>query len=606
MSKIKNLASNCRKHVGNLMFMYRQIFSISKIRIFLVVLQCIISNAYLVVDIYFLKYIVEGLIGGRSLTYFAAVIAVKLGTLLLMQCCDNIFENYVFKKIDVRIEKELAIRLFDRIKDIKLSKMESPEYYNKYEKAVAEVGQRSGALIGYFTYVLSTLLNIVSLTAIISSLNVAMIIISLVGMLVTVWANIANTKNVYDANMSFVDTDRKINYVRRIFYLPQYAKDIRRTNLPQLLKRKYNDAIDEKQGLIKKHWPKIIAIAVSGSWLYNVVNVGASYLYLAIKAMQQVISVGDVTSLAYAVNQLSNNFLQISNIIPQAIQHSLYIQNYKDMFDAFSEEDLYAGSDKAAVTCAGDIRLEHVSFSYVGANAKAIDDICLSIRNGEHLAIVGENGSGKTTLVKLLSALYDPSDGRISMGGVDYRNISFKSLSSLFGIVDQDFQHYAFSISENLSIQCDGTDVDDERARDSLKKVNIYDAISKLDNGVDSVYSKEFDKDGVDFSGGQLQRLAIARALYSDAPIMIFDEPSSALDPIGEQKLFDTIYENCAEKTLIMVSHRLSCVKDMDRIIVLDKGRIIEMGSHAELMHLDGKYAEMFKLQGERYGLDKD
>lgn len=212
----------------------------------------------------------------------------------------------------------------------------------------------------------------------------------------------------------------------------------------------------------------------------------------------------------------------------------------------------------------------------------------------------------KTTLVKLLSALYDPSDGRISMGGVDYRNISFKSLSSLFGIVDQDFQHYAFSISENLAIQFDGTDVDDERVRDSLKKVNIYDAISKLDNGVDSVYSKEFDKDGIDFSGGQLQRLAIARALYSDAPIMIFDEPSSALDPIGEQKLFDTIYENCAEKTLIMVSHRLSCVKDMDRIIVLDKGRIIEMGSHAELMHLDGKYAEMFKLQGERYGLDKD
>ena len=227
-----------------------------------------------------------------------------------------------------------------------------------------------------------------------------MIIISLVGMLVTVWANIANTKNVYDANMSFVDTDRKINYVRRIFYLPQYAKDIRRTNLPQLLKRKYNDAIDEKQGLIKKHWPKIIAIAVSGSWLYNVVNVGASYLYLAIKAMQQVISVGDVTSLAYAVNQLSNNFLQISNIIPQAIQHSLYIQNYKDMFDAFSEEDLYAGSDKAAVTCDGDIRLEHVSFSYVGANAKAIDDICLSIRNGEHLAIVGENGSEKNNTRK--------------------------------------------------------------------------------------------------------------------------------------------------------------------------------------------------------------
>lgn len=592
-----------KKHIQNLMFMYKQIFGISRLRVWLIILQCIIATLNMIVDTYFVKYIIDGLLANYHYTYYVAVIAVKLGLLLVMQCCDNVFYNYIFKKSDMKIQKELALRLFDNVKTIKLNKIEDATYYDKYQKAISEASDRSSALLSYFTYILSTLLNIIGLMAVIVALDPALIIISVIGMLVTVWANIANAKNVYNADMSFVSTNRKIDYIQRIFYLPQYAKDVRRTRVPELLEKKYDEAIQEKQLLVKKHWPKIITIAISGSWFYNVVNVGVSYFYLAIKAVQKIISIGDVTSLAYAVNQLSNSLLQISNIIPQGIQHSLYIQNYRDMLDEFDEEDKYQSQEKITIEDFEDIELSHVSFTYPAKKTMALDDINLSIKKGEHVAIVGENGSGKTTLAKVLSGLYEPTQGKILMGEIDYKNLSFDSLIDYIGVVDQDFQHYAFSITENISLQSDIQDVDSEKVKDVLEKVNMRECILNSKNGMDSIYSKEFDSEGVEFSGGQLQRLAIARVIYSDTMIWILDEPSSALDPISEQKIFDTIFENSKEKTLILISHKLSCVKDVDCILVMEEGKIIERGTHKELMKLDGKYAEMYKLQGKRYGI---
>lgn len=522
--------------------------------------------------------------------------------MLVMQCCDNVFYNYIFKKSDMKIQKELTLRLFDSVKIIKMNKMEDPIYYDKYQKAISEASDRSSALLNYFTYILSTLLNIIGLTAVIVALDPALIIISVIGMLVTVWANIANAKNVYNADMSFVSTNRKIDYIQRIFYLPQYAKDVRRTRLPELLEKKYDEAIQEKQLLVKKHWPKIITIAISGSWLYNVINVGVSYFWLVVKAVQKIISIGDVTSLAYAVNQLSNSLLQISNIIPQGIQHSLYIQNYRDMLDGFDEEDKYQSQEKIIIEDFDDIKLSHVSFTYPAKKTRALDDICLEIKKGEHIAIVGENGSGKTTLAKVLSGLYEPTQGKVLMGDIDYKNLSFDSIKRHIGVIDQDFQHYAFPITENVSLQSDIQGVDREKVGDVLEKVNMRECILNSKNGIDSMYSKEFDNEGMEFSGGQLQRMAIARVMYSDTIIWILDEPSSALDPISEQKIFDTIFESSREKTLILISHRLSCVKEMDCILVMEEGKIIERGTHKELMKLGRKYAEMYKLQGKRYG----
>lgn len=590
-------------YLSNLIFMYKQIYAVSKIRIPLIVLQCIISTANTMLDVLFLKYVIEGLICGRQLKYFIVLVSIKLGALLLMQCCDNVLYNYVYKKIDINIQKNLAIKLFDNIKNVKLEKIEDPEYYDKYQKAISEVSGRVGDLLNYLAYIISTILNIVALVSIISSVNIALILISVVGMLVTVWANIVNTRSVYEANMSFVGVDRKTNYIQRLFYLPQFAQDIRRTKLPELLEQKYQDTISEREQLIKKHWPKIIAIAVSGSWFYNVANIGGGYLYLVIKAIKNVISIGDVTSLTNAINQLSNNLLQISNIIPQGINHSLYIQNYRDMLKETSDGDIYYNMSETEVPHYESINLKNVSFNYTGSNKKAVNDINLKIKKGEHIAIVGENGSGKTTLIKLLCGLYEPSEGEICIGETDFRDISFEKLSRFFGIVDQDFQHYAFTIADNISLQSYENKIDIKGIEKALTAVNMTETISSLKKGIQTIYSKEFDEDGVDFSGGQLQRLAVARAIYSNAEIMVLDEPSSALDPINEKNLYDTIYEICKGKTLIVVSHRLSCVKDVDRILVMNNGKIIESGNFNELMNSGGKFSEMYRIQGERYSI---
>lgn len=532
--------------------------------------------------------------------YFLAVIGVKLGMLLLYQCSINIFNNYVYQKTDQKIKCELSMALFRVVKKIDLADMENPEFYDKYQRAISQVDRNVSRMLNYLGNLLETLLTLISLFLILITADPVLIVIAVIGMAVTMWANVANTKNGYKADQDFTGVDRRIAYITRIFYLPQYAKDIKSTGLDRKLGRLYKEKLTDREGLIKKHWPRIIATAIAGSWLFNVGNIGIAYLYLIAGVIRQVFSIGDLTALAQTVNQLSNTMLQVSNIIPQGVSHSLYAGNYIELLHMPVSEEI-CGDKEVSIKEFEGICLEKVSFHYSGTSSFALENISMEIRKGQKIAIVGENGAGKTTLVNIIMGLYRPESGEIRMNHIPYSQLTQETIHRFIGNVAQDYNQYAFQIKENIALLSEDFTEDEEKVWKALEDVGLKEYVGTLKQKLMTEVTREFDESGAAFSGGQSQRMAIARVIYTDPSVIIMDEPTSALDPLAEERMYQLIYKMAQGRTLILITHRLSCVKDMDGIVVLNQGKIIEVGTHETLMEAGGKYAEMFSVQSKRY-----
>jgi ABC-type multidrug transport system fused ATPase/permease subunit len=247
------------------------------------------------------------------------------------------------------------------------------------------------------------------------------------------------------------------------------------------------------------------------------------------------------------------------------------------------------------------IVFEHVSFSYPGSDKEVLSDLCFTIRPGETLVLVGLNGAGKTTLIKLLTRLYDPTGGRILLDGKDLRDYDVKDLYRMFGIIFQDFGKYAVTVKENIAFGDFDREINDEEIRAAARDAAADAYIEQLSFGYETPLMRIFEENGTELSGGQWQKLAIARAFYAKSDILILDEPTAALDPIAEQEIYRQFDQLRSDKTTIFVSHRLSSATVASKILVLEYGKILEEGTHRELMEKGGRYHELFTTQAQRY-----
>ncbi len=298
------------------------------------------------------------------------------------------------------------------------------------------------------------------------------------------------------------------------------------------------------------------------------------------------------------MQQLCNLLIDISNIGPGLQNNSMYIDEYFQYIE--SEAKIKANEGGAEPKrIANEISLKNVSFSYNGEK-EVLRDISMNIRGGEKIAIVGKNGVGKSTLVKLLLQLYRPQSGEIEMDGKPAETYTLKAYRERFGVAFQNTQLYAVSIAENVLMK-PYDETERERIMVALKNGRLYERVAEEEKGIESAVTKEFDADGVEFSGGQAQKLALARVFARDCGVVILDEPSAALDPISEAEMYESIIDLMKEKTVILISHRLSACRKVDRIYVIEDGKIAEQGTHAELLQRDGIYADMWHLQASGY-----
>ena len=335
-------------------------------------------------------------------------------------------------------------------------------------------------------------------------------------------------------------------------------------------------------------------------FIFDIVVYFGSILLAAFKTLvKKNMLLGDCFVIINSITNIAGNLSYAGDVILKLDENSLYVDNLRAFLDY--EVQIAEDQNAPAVPKMQELELCNVGFSYEGQKNAALQGVNLKIRAGEKIAIVGHNGAGKSTLIKLLLRLYDTTEGEIRLNGENVKSYRLSSYRGLYGTVFQDYRLFATNVAENVMLRGHLTDEDEARVEDALKQSGISDKVHSLPEGIHTTVTKEFDPDGAVFSGGEAQKISIARIFAGEQEIVILDEPTSALDPIAEQEMYQNMFEACKGKTVIFISHRLSSATAADRIYLFEKGRIKEQGTHAELLALDAAYADMWHKQADTY-----
>ncbi len=427
-----------------------------------------------------------------------------------------------------------------------------------------------------------------------------------VGMLALIAANIAlsilftsrSTKGALDAYGKFLPVNRKGAYYSTLVVNYHSGKDLKLYNLGRVLRREFeaiNATTNHVMGLVQKVTGRYNALtAVS-----NTVATGLVYAYVALKALFGAFSVGSIVQVVGCLNQLNTGVSAImDNLATLRVNAEALALTY-DFIDMPDRK--YHGTLPVEKRNDHEYEIEfrNVSFRYPGSDQWALQNLNLKLNIGQRMAVVGRNGSGKTTMIKLLCRLYDPTEGEILLNGIDIRKYDYEEYLSLFGVVFQDFGLFAFPLGQNVAASME---VDEARVTDALTKAGFGERLASMPRGLESPLYRDFDEDGVEISGGEAQKIAIARAIYKDAPFVVLDEPTAALDPISEFEIYSSFDHIVGDRTAVFISHRLSSCRFCDDIAVFDEGRLIQRGSHDTLLRdPKGVYHALWNAQAQYY-----
>ena len=504
---------------------------------------------------------------------------------------------YVGPKFDAKFKKAVNLTLYEKAVKMEISKYDNSEFYNDFVWAMRQAPGHITSTLQDFSGLLSYVVNIVITGSFIIVTDKITLLIAAVIVPVAIFVPRINNKLNVKREEETVPIRRKRDYVNRVFYLPDFIKDIKTGNMAEKLKKDFKDSSDGMEKPIVKFGKKIVPLQIFNIAIADIMIDGVFLVYLFYQAIVKgKYGLGILLGLYNSSNSFISSLYNFSFRFPNFQNHSLYIDKLRTFLETQNE---MPDDGTLTVPNSGDIELKDVKFTYKGNEKPTIDGISMSIKKGEKIALVGYNGAGKTTLIKLILRLYDPTQGGIYFGDNNLKEYPIKEYRGKYGVLFQDFEIVAASIAQNISMS-DG-EFDKEKADAVLSKVAFAEKLQSLPDGYETQLTKEFSDEGVNLSGGEAQKLALARVLYSSANVIILDEPSSALDPIAEYELNRAVTELSGDKTVIIISHRLSTTRFVDKIYMLEKGRIIEQGDHNTLLLKNGKYAEMFSAQAEKY-----
>lgn len=558
-------------------------------------------------DILFLQYLVESLEKGRS---FAQIMSFLLLTLLGF-VIPNILSSWyvhVYKpKSDANIFESVNTMLFEKATRVELQCYENTEFYNRFTLAMKDCEQRLAQIVENQCTILAS--SIASLFALYYMFRIDhYVIIFVVGPLI---GNFVFGKLVNEVKFRMIKEcvpyNRRMEYVNRTLYLADYAKEFRMSEVFRVLGKIYEEGFQGVLGKVKEYRSrKVFLIFMRNIFTFVVIFQGVIFYSLYRVMVTHSMSISGFTVLFSAMNAVAWMVIQSSKSIIKSYEDSLYIANLREFleYEPLMDERQKGVLPKAcedAVKSDRVLEFRRVSFTYLGQDKPVLQDIDMTIYRKEKIAIVGHNGAGKTTFVKLLMRLYDVSEGEILYFGRNVRELDLPEYRKLYGTAFQDYQVFAMTVAENVLMRRPEGEADYRKAEDCLRRAGVYEKVSGLPHGMDTILTKEFAEDGAVLSGGELQKIAVARAFAKEYQIAIFDEPSSALDPVAEYRLYENILQGCADKTVLFISHRLSTAALADRIYLFENGRIVEQGSHEILMRQNGRYADMFRKQAENY-----
>ena len=509
--------------------------------------------------------------------------------------------NMVLRIAGELVTNHIKMKMLYKARTIDLASYDQPEFYEKMENANREAGTRPIQIMRSTFSIISNLITMVSFVAALLAISktapLLIIALSLPSAIITF---VYRRKNfMYMRRRS--KARRQMAYYSSTVTNKDLTKEIRLFDLSDTFIAHYKTTFENYFKGIKK------LITDEGAWHIGLSGVSSAvncylFLYIARMVYKGILKIGDYSFYTGALKSISSGFTTLIDTTASIYEGTLFIDN---MITFMNEEQTVVPrlAEPAHVRrhCGHTIELRNVSFRYPGTERMVIRNVNLTLREGETAVLVGLNGAGKTTLIKLITRLYDPTEGEIFLDGRDIRDYELNELYRMFGIIFQDFGKYAVSVKENIAFGDIRKGIDEDDIALAAKRSNADSFIDKLPDGYNTPLMRYFEDNGIELSIGQWQKLSIARAFYSDSDILILDEPTASLDPMAEQEIFDQFDTLRRDKTTIFVSHRLSSATTASKIIVLENGTIAEEGTHRELMDKRGKYYELFTTQAKRY-----
>ena len=591
------------KTIHNIYYLIFRLKIVSLGYLFVNVLVTILSSLNITFSLVFFKIILDDIILQKKIVRILFYIVVYVIYLVVDSLIKIWFSDSYNPKNNVLIQQKLQKIIFDKVKTLDVSCYENSDFYNKYVRAMNEIESRFFKIMDTILQFVSGSVSIFSMSILITTLNPIFIIFAILMVINTMMRGYKSNQYKYLLDKDNTKSQRYRNYVKRVFYLEQYTKDIKIYPLYSLFTSIYDKATEKIIDNVMKYNRKIVWIDLY-SMLFSVLTTSIMLYILCYKVIEGKLTASDFMILFTSVNNLSTNLSGILNVFPSLAIHSLYIDNLLEVLNYKPKVKVKKPGISIDNCNFNKISFKNVSFKYEDNNGCVLSDISLSIESGKKVAIVGRNGSGKSTFVKLLLRLYDPQYGIIEMNDNRYCDLDIKSLREKFSVMFQDYNIYALSIGEIILMEAVTNKKQETLVWDALKFAGLHDKVSKLSKGIHTAVTREFDNDGVYLSGGEKQLLSIARAYASKGSVLVFDEPSSSLDVFFEQQLFSKLRAMGKNKTVIFITHKLYSTVDADIIYFFETGRIIESGTHSELIKLKGKYRNMYDTQLTQYKLD--
>ena len=555
------------------------------------------------------RYIIDELMGDARPQMLMLYVGVPVGYTLIAGGLSVFFNMDGFTR-RCRVAAEFDSELHKRLARADLEQLENPDFLDMQEKAKKFLYSDWHG----FGYLLDSALNIVGqvftlagVAAIIATLDVRVVLIFLVLTGAGTFAEGRAKERAAKLTEQISADQRGWMYYARLFENFDYGKEIRLNAMGDWLLKRERAFFTRVNDNLKQQNDGYIRSGLIGSGC-TFLQQCAAYTWLILRTMQGGISVGSFTMYVSAVTSFASALRTVLDNLTEIRVYDRFYDRLDEYLSVPARLRGDAGDRNSDISARNEKRIlpegEHViefrnvGFRYSGSDTWALRDVNLTLKPETKLAVVGENGAGKTTFVKLLTRLYDPTEGVIMMDGIPIQEYDYDSYMSAFSAVFQDYRLFSFSLEENVTL---ASPADERRVEKILRRVGLGEKLDDLPKGIHTAVYKNFDENGFEPSGGEGQRIALARALYKDAPIVVLDEPTAALDPRAEFELYQHFNELTKGKTAVYISHRLSSTRFCDEIAVFAGGRIVERGTHEELMERKGAYAELFEMQAQFY-----
>lgn len=560
----------------------------------------IFAGVYPLAGVLLPKVIVDELM--KPVINFERII-LTVGIFLGITIIFGFFNSYLKDTSQSRITL-LRVNLFTEICDkfltLDYEYSDDPNFLDEHENAINALSSNNNGIEKVMSVLFGMMAQLVSLTLyiiIVGRLSIYILLIIIFNVIVNYYLSQKVKKYRYQRRNDITHTSRKRRYYMNVTHDFSYGKDVRLYNVQEKIIEKYDGEVHNYLNVFKKIFNLEYKLGFFDILLLLVQDAIVYYILITQALHNPAFQIGDLLMYISAIAALSLALKQIILDNSAMVAELVYVNDYYQFVDTSYYKN--QGNLPALLNDTFTIEFENVSFKYPNTDRYILKNFNLKIEKGMKLAIVGINGAGKTTLVKLLTRLYEVEEGNIYINGINIKDFDKREYYKMFSVVFQEFSMMAFTVKENVALRSQS--IDDEKVKKAIDLVGLTPKIESLDKGFDQMMLKVIDPEGVEFSGGENQKMAIARALFKDAPMIILDEPTASLDALAEAEIYENFNQLIGDKTAIYISHRLASTRFCDSIILLGPDGIEEMGTHDELINKKGKYYEMFMIQGKYY-----